>query len=203
MAKDTVHVLLTDYGQFGWGISSPQMPELIGGRDSYEELVADLEQLLAFGGASEQAPRLLHLQKHRMLMNGDEFIIRVARDEKFEARWHVGQQLTAALNIAGQLHAMLSVPRRPTGELLFICAEPSDTVGWIVEQLNDHDAACVVVGVASELIRTQFFGSGPSDSADEPWVRLADMGWSDRTTLSEIIRQQDSGTVAQGKLVAV
>lgn len=56
VADGTVHVLLTDYGRFGWGTSSPQMPELIGGRDTLAELEADLEKLLAFGDAPPQAP---------------------------------------------------------------------------------------------------------------------------------------------------
>ncbi|GAA1332377.1 hypothetical protein [Saccharothrix algeriensis] len=203
MAESVVHVLLTDYGQFGWGISSPQLPELIGGRESYEELVADLDKLLAFGGATDGNPRLLHLQKHRVLMSGDEFLIRIARDSKFDARWTAGQQLTAALNIADQLTPLLSVPRRPTGEALFICAEPTDTVGWIVRQLDKNDAACVVISASSEMIRTQFFGTGSVEGDDSPWATLSELGWTEETTLSEIIRQQDSGKVSRGRLVAV
>jgi hypothetical protein len=194
---ETIHVMLTDYGNFGWGISSPQLPELIGGRDIVEELRADLDELLVFGGAERGSPFVIHLQKYLVLDNGDELVIRIAQDEKFKERWEAGLRLTAALRVAGQITSMLNVPRRPTGEVLFICAEASDTLGWVSAQLNAHDASCLVVSIAEDLIRTQFIGHGEGTDATEDWARTTDMGWTDSTTISEIMKAQDSGRVAR------
>jgi hypothetical protein len=204
VANDTVHILLTDYGHYGWGVTSPQLPELTGGRQTYDELQADLDEILAFGGASEDQPRTLHIQKHHVLASGDEILIRVAVDTKADARWFAAKQLIAALNRPAQTQHMLAIPRRPTGEALFICAEPSDTIGWISEQFDEGDAASVVVSASTEMIRAQPFAHRPSAGAENPpQTSLAEFGWTAQTTLSEIIRQQDSGQLAADTLVAI
>jgi hypothetical protein len=114
----------------------------------------------------------------------------------------VRQQIAAALNFTGQGAGMMSAPRRPTGEVLFVCALLTDTIGWITEQMDEEDTVCVVLNVSPEFIRTQSFGSaGQSD--DRPWVTVGDLGLTSQTTLAEIIQQQDSGRIGSNNLVAV
>lgn len=200
---DVIHVMLTDYGQFGWGISSPQLPELIGGRDTREELTKDLEGLIVFGGGAADAPRLIHLQRHIMLENGDELVIRVAQDDSAVERARVALGLTSALSLTGQVTAMLNVPRRPTGEALFVCALPSDTLGWFGDQMEDQDSMCVVTTVENGgegVIRVQFLGHGePLAGTDTHLLTSAGtMGWTPDTKLHEVIVAEDSGRVERG-----
>lgn len=202
---DVIHVMLTDYGQFGWGISSPQLPELIGGRETYQELVKDLDELIVFGGGSVDAPRLVHVQTHRMLENGDELVVRVALDAHDKERLTVAARLNSALGLTGQVTNMLNVPRRPTGEALFVCALPSDTLGWLGDQMEDQDALCVVTSVGNgdeSMIRVQFLTHGEAllSSGVEPHQpTTADaMGFTRSTTLSEVIHAEDRGQVERG-----
>ncbi|GAA3995455.1 hypothetical protein GCM10022247_14100 [Allokutzneria multivorans] len=77
---------------------------------------------------------------------------------------------------------------------------PGDTIGWITDQLAAEDAACVVINVAEDMIRTQFLGTGaPTDGGKS----VDEMRWNADTTISDIIRAQDAGTVESGQLVAV
>lgn len=196
---EAIHVLLTDYDRFGWGISSPQLPELIGGRDTYEELVADLNQLLEFGGAKPDAPRVIHHQKYIELANGDELMVRMAQDGKAEDRLRVGMHLATAMGVAAQLTDMLKAPRRPTGEVLFICVEPDDTLGWVSTQLNQQDAGCLVLQRDADKLHTLFIAHGKTST--DGWDRAEHVGWAPDTTVLELFEAQDSGKVARGQLV--
>jgi hypothetical protein len=197
---DVIQVILTDYGRFGWGISSPQLPELVGGGDTYEALYGDLDELLAFGGAPAGSGRAIHIQKHCVLADGDELLIRIARDAHETRRTQVGQQLTEAMKVPAQLEHMLKGARRPTGELLFICALADDTLAWVSEQLTAEDAACAVISLDEQFIRTQYIGSS-REQDERPWRRTADMGFSDKSTLGEMVRAQDEGLVQEGQLL--
>jgi hypothetical protein len=196
---DTIHVILTDYGRFGWGISSPQLPELVGGSATYESLVGELGELLTFGGAAPGAKVVIHTQSHLVLPDGDEVLIRIG-DTQRARRMQAASQLDAAMRDPVQLKRMLAGARRPTGELLFICAVPEDELGWVSAQLTAEDVACVVISVDHMSIRTQYVGS-TRKTHERPWRRFSDMGFDASTTLIEAIKAQDAGLVNQSELV--
>jgi hypothetical protein len=199
-----VNVLLTDYGEFGWGISSPQLPGFIGGRATQEELRQDLPELLSFAGVdTDQDDVRLHLERHLVLVNGEELTVRVATGEKDEdQRASVANTLVSALRVSSQVSQMLDVPRRPTGEVLFVCATPYDTIGWIIGQLENDDAACVVLQKAVHEIRTQSFTTGfvaAQAAVREHTHSVDEMGWDEKTTLQEILEAQSSGRLERGE----
>lgn len=198
---DTVHVVLTDYGEFGWGISSPQVPGFIGGRDTAEVLTRDMGELLALAGIEKGSTTLsIHHEKHLVMSTGDEIIIRVAKDEKYERRFELAQRFLAGISVVEQLSSMLEAPQRSTGEVLFICTEQDDTIGWVAEQLEREDVACLVLEESPERIRTQLFGVGDHPS-NERWRELKEFDWTEQTTLGDIMLAQDSGQIGNRELV--
>ncbi|WP_432112205.1 hypothetical protein [Streptomyces sp. YPW6] len=208
MADEVVHVLLTDYGQYGWGVSSPQLPELIGGRDSYEDLRRDLAEILEFGGLDASASVVIHRQKYVVAPGGDEtFVIRIANDEREFDRFEAGMRLTGVLNDPRQRSQILAGPKTPSGEQIFICGTPTDTLGWLTEQLLPGEFASVISSVADEMfggkpIRECIIGHAV-EPADKGWMTLSEAGLTAETTLAELSVAQDSGRLSQLEALTV
>ncbi|MFJ7344678.1 hypothetical protein ACIQU3_30890 [Streptomyces sp. NPDC101110] len=203
MADQVVHVLLTDYGQYGWGITSPQLPELIGGRDSYQEIRDDLKDIVAFGGAPEGAQVVVHRQMYVVVPGSDEAcIVRFANDEYEFDRFEAGMRLTGVLKDAGQRAQIMAGPKLATGERLFICAVPSDTVRWLSEQLLPGEVASLVTSFADEWlgggkpIIEMPFGYALKRS-DGDWSSLSDAGLTEDSTLADMLMARDSGKISQ------
>jgi hypothetical protein len=186
VAEQTIDVIV--YVEDGmWTATSPQVPGLVGGRESGDELARDLPDMLRF---AEVNPDDLTMRIHQETLisapEGD-FVTRVARDEHFSMRREVAARIESALTIDIQREDMFDAPRTPTGEVLYICAVPTDTVRWLVEQLHpDGDGAVAAVCVADDMIwAAHFYVSGSGDG--QP---LEHFGFSLDTTLSEIMQSQ-------------
>ncbi|MEU5073740.1 hypothetical protein AB0G76_19565 [Streptomyces asoensis] len=204
MANEVVHVLLTDYGQYGWGITSPQLPELVGGRDSFREMCADLKDILAFGGAPEGAQVVVHRQMYVVVPGGDEAcIVRFAKDEYEFDRFEAGMRLTGVLRDADQRAKIMAGPKLATGERLFICAVPSDTVRWLSEQLLPGEVASLVSSFADEWIgggkpiAEMPFGHAAKapEGQEKHWSPLSDAGLTADSTLADMLMAREAGKI--------
>ncbi|MGY5630265.1 hypothetical protein ACW7N6_15755 [Streptomyces sp. UC1A3] len=208
MADQVVHVLLTDYGRYGWGVTSPQLPELIGGRDTYKEIRADLDDILAFGGVPEGAEVVVHRQKYVVTPGSDQAcFIRLADDEYEFDRIEAAMRLTGVLKDPGQRAKIMAGPKLATGERLFVCAVPSDTVRWLAEQLVRGEVASIVTSFADDFLGGKPIREMPlahgDDDPEGDWYSLSDAGLTPDSTLADLILAVDSGKVSKdGPLVA-
>ncbi len=186
MPDRTIDVIV--YGEDGsWSASSPQVPGFVGGRASREDLSHDLPGMLSFAGIDPEGLTVRVHEEAMISTNEGDFVLRVASDDHFEERREVAERIRAALTDEIQREDMSDAPRTPTGELLYICAVPSDTVRWCVEQLHsDGDGAVAAVCVAEEMIWATHFLTG----ADAPGQRLEHFGFLLDTTLSEMMQSQ-------------
>lgn len=170
-----------------WSASSPQIPGFVGGRASRDDLHRDLPGMLRFAGVE---PDGLTVRVHEEVMiptDEADFVLRVASDDHVDERREVAQRLQGALTDKVLREDMSAAPRTPTGEILYICAVPSDTIRWCVEQLHhEGDGAVVAVCVVEEMVWATHFFTG----ADAPGQRLEHFGFSLDTTLSEMMQSQ-------------
>lgn len=184
---ETVHVILTDYGdQFGWGVTSPQLPELVGGASTREALEAELPDLLRFGGAESGSRAELHYQQYYVTPDGREFAIRVSQRES-ELRIVLAQRLSNAFSIPAQLESLLDAPTSVTGEITFICCLPADRLEWVADQVDDSDAVVVVAPVTPMQIATLPIATSDESLPSGPRRTLADMGLSVESTVAELL----------------
>jgi hypothetical protein len=186
MPSRTIDLII--YAEDGtWTVSSPQIPDFIGGRASGEELSRDLPDMLRFAGVDPTSVAVrIHQEAMIPTLEGD-FVTRVARDEYFEARREVVKRIESALTNDVQREDMLDAPRTPTGEVLYICGVPTDTIRWCVEQLHPSgDGAVVAVCVADDMIWAAHLYIG-DDGDGQP---LEHFGFSLDTTLSEMMQSQ-------------
>ena len=181
-----------------WTFYSPQMPGLVGGRDSLLQLRADLPEILRFAEVSLPVKIRTHVEQVYEA-GGTEYIVRVAQDGHLDDRLAAVRRLHAALTIDDQREDLLSSPRTRTGEVLFIAAVASDTVRDIAAQLHPSgDAAVVVGGVADQFVWT--FHLTNAEDLDEAARPLGALGLSENTSIGEIMRSRPAGSPAAALL---
>jgi hypothetical protein len=183
-----------------WAFYSPQIPGLVGGRDSIFQLREDLPTILRFAGVPLPARIRTHLEQ-TYDAEGLPYIIRSAQDEHGKERLAAAQRLRAALTVADQREDLLSSPRTRTGEVLFIAGVASDTLEDMARQLHPSgDAAVVVCKVAEEFVWSFHFTN--AEDLDEAARPLGELGLSMETTIGEVMRQRSTGRATPALLAS-
>ena len=136
-----VHVIYTDFGEHGWGISSPQVPHLVGGRRTVREAMDDTPGILDWCGFPEGTYTLhRHEEKYVVSPGGDEFLLRFAEEGSDGREPAIGRVL---YSVSHGEH-MEDLPRMPsfeTGEHLVIAVLAEDRLGWVLDQLGEKEGA--------------------------------------------------------------
>jgi predicted RNase H-like HicB family nuclease len=144
-----LHIVYTETGDsYGWTIESPQIPELIGGRDTVEELVADTDEIIEWAKDSGTEFDGLFVHEQHLVVDpaGREYLIRWQfNSDDYDARYETAGRLNyAVLNGWGDDDEIAQQPVLPTGERLFIAAVGADTLGWVEDQLSECGGCCVL-----------------------------------------------------------
>jgi hypothetical protein len=170
----------------GWTVCSPQIEGFSGGRETFDEIRRDLKPMLAFAGAKPGLDIQIHTEKVYETDSG-EYVIRIANDAHHASRIHTAERLNAALSIPEQRVDLLNAPKTRTGEVLFICVEPSDRVRDLAGQLHPTgEAAVMVAAVAEQFIWAAHFANAPDQM---PGSRpIEELGWSEDMTIADMMR---------------
>ncbi len=193
--RAVIDLIFAEEGKHGWTVRSPSIPGLVGGRETLEQLVEDLPDLLVFAGFDPAAlvPRT-HFERS-LAVPDEDVVVRVAWDDHQLERVGTANRLKAAFDVPEQREGLLSVPRTVTGEVLYICVVPSDTVEWITDQLGPSgDAAAVATSIAEGLIWTTHFLYGPGLARKDDAPSLGDLGYTEKTTMAELLRDSQKGS---------
>jgi predicted RNase H-like HicB family nuclease len=144
---DIVHLVATNEREYGWSLRSPQVPGLAYGRDTEEQLLAELEDVLAFAEAPD-GPRQIHEETRHVSPEGVEYVVRVAAD-RHPDRADVAQRLHAAMTDPVQRANLLDLAgHNPGSEHLFIAVLGDDRIRWIHDQLDPHgEIASIIVAI--------------------------------------------------------
>lgn len=198
------HVILAEHPGYGWSIECPQLPELVGGRTTLVELYADLREILAFGGLRAGATVSIHEQAFMAADGGDEFAIRVARDDNYMNRLDVAN---AALKVLADpvggpnlLEDYLDLGPDP---VLTMCMY-DDTVGWLEDQMDRRRFLLVLVVVApmpDERPAVQSTALLVDGSGPDGYKTLADFGLGRNDTVGELLTRFSQSPNAQSSKV--
>jgi hypothetical protein len=162
---------------------SPQVPGLAYGSSSLKELRAGLDDVLALALDRPGPFQVTEHHERRFETAGREVVVRLAVDEKYEQRREVYARLVRAVSVPDQVEALLDAPADVVGEILYLCAVPSDTVTWIAAQLDPGGAATLAVAVADELLLT--YRVHADTSANRPGAPVRHSG---SETVADIMR---------------
>lgn len=163
--------------------TSPQAPGLMLGRQSLKELRYDLDDVLSFH-FDDPGPFDVHehIERHYNLPEG-ELVIRVAQDAHASQRETVAERIRQVATIREQAQGLVSTVNA-VGEAVYVCAVPSDELGWLATQLQPRETVNAALTIAEGFLFTLPVAA---DQSDRPaWT----VGAASATThLSEIMQR--------------
>jgi hypothetical protein len=165
--------------------TSPQAPGLVYGHSSLKELRYDLDDVLSFH-FDRPGPFTVveHHERHYDVADG-ELVIRMALDAHEDEREEVAARVKGAADLPEQAHALVSIATNVVGEAVYVCAVPTDTLGWLTAQLqSSEDTFNAALAFADRHLLTIPVAVG--DDAPSAWKVSPS---ASKTTLSEVIQQ--------------
>lgn len=87
-------------------------------------------------------------------------VFRVCQDEHRWARHHVVDRLAAVLGDPDQAPHLAARDSNALGDVVFVCAMPTDTLDWVERQMDPEDALNMAVSVADAMIWVSTFRRG-------------------------------------------
>ncbi|MFC9441159.1 hypothetical protein [Nocardia sp. NPDC057030] len=142
-----LHIIYTEAGEgYGWTIESPQIPELIGGRSTIQELVKDTTEIIQFAKDPDQRFDEIFAHEQHWLVDpsGDEYLVRLSvsgDDDSVDERYQTAGRLHAAVHDGYDQDEKERQPQSVTGERLLLVVLRTDTLGWVVDQLGPNGCA--------------------------------------------------------------
>lgn len=196
--SETIHLLIRLSEDGKAYATSPQAPGLVYGRKSLEELRRDLQEVLSFH-FNQPGPFdvVEHHERHHDIA-GHELVTRIVMDQHRAARFEVLERLAQVMSVPEQAKSLLSAVTNTVGEVVYVCAIPSDTIGWLTAQLSPHgDALNAAVTIADHMLLALPFAH---DDGTRPEFEHFQGGPD--TKLSEIIQKSPVVTPSQvGRLL--
>jgi hypothetical protein len=157
MMTRTVSVIVREDDP-GWWAWSPQCPGLTAGDETEVELLRSLPGTIAYYFEDDHVDEEIDIRLHAEREVSGVFL-RVARDEQQVARQEVADRVAAALadpDLAGLLR---NAPPNWAGEVVYVCALPTDTRSWLDNQLEAGDGAVIVaVPLSDTALWVRAFG---------------------------------------------
>ena len=173
--------------------TSPQAPGLTYGRKSLKELHHDLQDVLSFYFDQPGPFTVVEHHEHHYDIAGHELVTRIAMDENHPARLEALDRLGQAMQVPEQAESLLSAAANAVGEVVYVCALPSDTLGWVAAQLGPNgDALNAAVTIADQMLLALPFAN---DDGTRP--ELDQFSGTPGTKLSEIIQRSPIVTPSQ------
>ncbi|GAA2445249.1 hypothetical protein [Streptomyces glaucus] len=188
MTAELIHLIVrkTDSGLY---VTSPQAPGFMFGRETLKAVRADLQDALSFHFDEPGPFRVLeHHERHYEIADG-ELVTRIANDKFLDERQFVYERLGEVLRDESQAISLAHGVANSVGESVYVCALPQDTVGWLVDQLDERgDAFSAAILVADQMLLTLPFAYGENRERIEGSFTLASSRYDRKTPLSEIIQ---------------
>lgn len=188
MRETPIH-LMVRHNPNGLYATSPQLPGFAYGRRTLPELRADLQDALSFHFDRPGPFRVAEHHEWHYEVAGNEFVIRVAQDESAHLREQVADRLGVVIKDPAQVDSLAHRPANTVGEVVYVCALPTDNVGWFMAQLDERgDAFHAAITIADSMLLTLPFTHGGGHLTLPDRYTLGSRSYSTATPLSEIIR---------------
>jgi hypothetical protein len=182
--SEPIHLIVRVSADGSAYATSPQAPGLMYGRPSLTDLRSGLQDVLAFHFDRPGPFDVIEHLERGFEVAGRELVTRIAQDEHLDQREAVFERIRRALAVPGQVVALVSTVTNAVGEAVYVCAVPSDTLGWLSAQLDESgDALVAALTTADQFLLTLPIAA---DEGTHP-------GWSvssstPQTPLSEVVQ---------------
>jgi hypothetical protein len=165
--------------------TSPQAPGLAYGRQSLAEWRSGLQDVLSFYFERPGPFDVVEHHERHYEVEGRELVTRLAMDEHRDQRQAVYERIGQVLRVPSQADSLVSAVTNTVGETVYVCAVPSDTLGWLAAQLDaPGDAVIVALTIADQFLLT--LPVAKEEGRRPAWSVASS---APETRLSEIIRK--------------
>ncbi|MFD9717418.1 hypothetical protein [Streptomyces sp. NPDC059076] len=203
MTDELIHLIIrkTEDGLYA---TSPQLPGFMYARGDMAELRADLREALSFHTGKPGPFRTIEHHERHYEVAGGELVTRLAKDSFAADRQIVYERLGKVIRDPGQARSLAHGRTNTAGEVVYVCALPSDTLGWLMAQLSDpEDAFYAAVTIADPMLLTLPFAHGRRYAGLEGTYTAGSRGYKAETRISEIIQATRIVTPAQNDVATV
>ncbi|MEV0642281.1 hypothetical protein AB0I77_46675 [Streptomyces sp. NPDC050619] len=151
---------------------------------------SELQDAIAFHLGQEGPFQVVeHHERHYDISDG-ELVTRLAQDAHAADRQIVYERLGRTIRDSRQAKSLIQGVPNAVGEVVYVCSVPSDTLGWLSEQLSEpDDAFYAAVTVGEEMLMTLPFAHGEAYSGASDIYTAGTRGYDKDTRLSEIIQE--------------
>jgi hypothetical protein len=147
----------------GWGAHTPQIPDLVIAEATEAELLASLPGTIAWCFEGDRIDDDFAIEIHVEREVARSVFVRVARDDKRAAREAVADRIVAALADPELGARLRAAPANMFGEVVYICALPTDTRPWLDNQVEEvRGSVNVVVPVSGTVLWVRAYGGQPA-----------------------------------------
>lgn len=170
--------------ELAWDSSS--FPDSIyAGGDTLEDMRKRFRDAAAFRYEDEPIPPLYdHIERQA----ADGVFLRVAVDRHTLDRDYVRATLENGLNQpAGYRPEFSEEHLAATGDVVVICCVAADPLGWVIEQMSDHDAVHVAIAVSEFGVAYAVLAGSAAIPAPQHPQTLADLSLSATSTVGEFV----------------
>lgn len=194
-----LHLVYTHYDDF-WALESPQIPSLVGGRPTLQELVDDTDMILQLAEVSRDDFDEVYPHSQHVVLSPDgaEYLVRIYLDDN-EVRELSAGRVAMSIEQGNEVKNEDLQPKLATGERLIIAATGTDRIGWFMAQLRDEEGAIIEWNKVEDFCYSlplidQKFGTDDTYS-------LESLGLDEDSTVSEwldrVIAAEASGMVRE------
>jgi len=152
---EQIHMIMRLSGDGSVYATSPQVPGLVYGRPSLAEWRSDLDNVLSFYFERPGPFDVIEHHERHYDVEGRELVTRLALDKHRDQRQDVYERIGQVLRVPGQAESLVSAVTNTVGEIVYVCAVPSDTLAWLAAQLDGPgDAIIAAVTIADQFLLT-------------------------------------------------
>lgn len=169
-----IHAIVTIEPDYGRSLTSPQLPGFVAIYDDESTLLKSYKLDLRQAGV-RNAQVIGHVQMRTFCSRGGvEVVVRWADDEhKAERRLLAERVLRGVAATEGEILTE-GYLADPAGVVTFVCCVSTDTLRWVVDQLNPRGDILVI---ATAVADNGIFGTQiATEGLGEGWPSLADLG---------------------------
>ncbi|MDR6574373.1 hypothetical protein J2X60_003032 [Curtobacterium sp. 320] len=179
---DEVHAVLTEYGQFGWSVNSPQLPGLVAGAATMQELSDDLFDIAVAAGMDPHGS-IFEYEQHVIEVEDRVFAVRVKADYAAHERVEIASDVMEHIASDGGLRAYTT--EDDLGDTVIVVALPTDRISDVTSSLDDSQPATIAVQLPGED-SISYTGIVRGKPRDTHAIRLSDVGLDDQSTVADL-----------------
>lgn len=182
---NNARLILSDYGTHGWGVSSPDLPALISGAASREELTDEfLFTVACEAGLAPHGSITVYVQLVSVI-DGEVFCVRATKDYHFNDR--AALVFGTASHLASNEDLRKYAIRDSIGDAIFVVCLPGDTLRNAVGSLQAGATVTLAVERQDNVEYLSLIFNGPAGSG----TSLSDLGLDMSSTVEELFARLD------------